>query len=220
MRLVWIDVQVSHLDLRANPGHARFTFEDICVAIFFGQHDRSFARRRDAGGENDLCSFVRHQAHPAPQAENRIEHRAYRVRERAIFHDRDRLSGRVAATQKSVPISFKLNPSDRFDRGRQYVHAPFRLVLCRAWPPARKQCAVRAVALSFNKQVAEGGMGQVVGPRSKDDFGVTGQFDLARTGRVICHRQTAHLSIVFSRDDYFEMGHNAKVAPPKVGFVF
>ncbi len=37
MRLVRIDVQMSHLDLRARPGHSRFTFKDVRVAIFFSQ---------------------------------------------------------------------------------------------------------------------------------------------------------------------------------------
>src|ERR1700704_1692843 len=35
MGLVGIDVQMSHLDLSTGPGHPRFTFEDICVAILF-----------------------------------------------------------------------------------------------------------------------------------------------------------------------------------------
>src|SRR6266404_4878799 len=54
MRLVRIDVQVSHLYLRARPGHPRFTFKDIRVAIFFRQRDRMVARLCYPGRENNF----------------------------------------------------------------------------------------------------------------------------------------------------------------------
>src|SRR5258708_139210 len=109
MGLVRIDVQMSHLDLRASPGHARFTFKDIYVAIFFSQRDRMVARLRYAGRENDLRGFVWQQTHAASQAENWIEHGAHRVRERTIFHYCDRLGSGMTAAKKADPISFKLD---------------------------------------------------------------------------------------------------------------
>src|SRR6266851_1855174 len=114
MGLVGIDVQVTHLDLRPGPGHARFTFENIRVAILFGQRDCVVPRLGHAGRENNLGGFVRRQAHPASQTENRIEDGADRVRERAILHYSYRLGGGVATAEKTRPISFKLDPGDRF----------------------------------------------------------------------------------------------------------
>src|SRR5882757_8142823 len=57
MRLVGIDVQMSHLDLGAGPGHPRFTFEDIRVAILFSQRDGMVARLGYAGREYNLRGF-------------------------------------------------------------------------------------------------------------------------------------------------------------------
>ncbi len=174
MRLVGIDVQMGHLDLGTRPGHPRFTFKDICVAIFFSQRDRMISRLCYTGGENDLRAFVRQQTHAASQAENRVEYGAHYVRERAIFHYGHRRGCSVPATKKADPVSFKLDASDRFGRGRQHMHAPLRLILRRAGTTARKERAVRRMILSFDKQIAERGMRKIVGPGSQDDFGVAG----------------------------------------------
>src|SRR6266404_12205 len=185
MRLVRIDVQMSHLYLRARPGHPRFAFKDIRVAIFFSQRDRMVARLGYPGRENDLRGFIGEQAQPASQAENRIEHSAHGVRKWAIFHHCDRLCRRVSAAKKAHPIGFKLNAGDRFGRSRQYMHAPPGLVLRRAGPAARQERTVLCVVFSFNKQIAERWMRQIVGPGSQDNFRIAGQFDLTRTRRVI-----------------------------------
>ena len=114
MRLVGIDVQMTHLHLGARPCQTRLTFEDIRVAIFFSERDRVVARLCYAGGENDVRGFVRQQTNPATQAENWIEHGAHRVRERTIFHYRDRRGSGMPTTKKAGPIGFKLDPRDGF----------------------------------------------------------------------------------------------------------
>ena len=74
MGFVGIDVQMSHLDLRARPGQTRFPLEDIRVAIFFCERHGVLARRGHPGRENNLRSFVRLQAYAATETEDWIEH--------------------------------------------------------------------------------------------------------------------------------------------------
>src|SRR5688500_6444513 len=56
--LVRIDMQVRHLDLRPRPGHPRLALKYSRVKILFTECERLFTRFRDAGGENDLDTFV------------------------------------------------------------------------------------------------------------------------------------------------------------------
>ena len=219
MRLVRINVQVTHFDLRSRPGHPRFTLEDVRVVILLSEGDRLLARFGNAGSKDDLGSFIRLEANAATQTENRIEHGADRIRKRAILDDRNRVCGRVPPAEKTRTVSFKLNPADRIAAGRQHVHAPNGLVLCRTRTPMGQQRVVRRVKFSFNEQVAERGMGEVVSAWGQHDFGIAGQFDFARAIRIIRQRNAAHLGIVFGRNNHFHVGNDAGVTPPKIGFV-
>ena len=93
VRLVGGDAEVAQLDLRLRPGEARDAVERGRIPVLVGERERALARVGDDRRQLDARRRPGGQAHAAAQAEDRIEHRADRVRERPPLLDRDRDPG-------------------------------------------------------------------------------------------------------------------------------
>ena len=125
--LVGFDAEVMELDLGLRPRQDRRPLERGRLAVLVGEVEDLVAgsgddRREDrvdrrAGGERD----------PAAEAEDRVEHRADRVRERMPVDDRDRRADRPAAAEEAGAIRFVLDDPARLLLDRGDVRRPDRL---------------------------------------------------------------------------------------------
>ncbi len=115
-----------------------------------------------------------------PEAEDRIQHRADRVRQRAPVDDRDRRADRPAAAEEAGAVRFVLDDARR--------SAPSTAATCAAQiggssAERGRRVASRAPISGTNsvcdEQVLEGRVGDVGGLRREHDLGVRRQLDLA-----------------------------------------
>ena len=83
VRLFAFDPEVMELHLALDPGQHGRALEGADVAIAVGEVQRLLARRGDEGREGDPRAAPRRNAHPAAQADDRVEHRARGVGQRA-----------------------------------------------------------------------------------------------------------------------------------------
>ena len=78
---VGLDAQVMQLDLSLRPRQDRRAFERGRLAVFVGQVEDLLSRLGDDRGEDRVRGSAGRERDPAPEAEDRIQHRADRVRE-------------------------------------------------------------------------------------------------------------------------------------------
>ena len=138
MRLFRVDLEVTHLDLRFGPGQAQLALENIRIVILVGERHRLFARVRHGGAERKSHRLIGRNSHAPSQAENRIEHGAGRVRQRTIFHDRNRITGVSPTSEETAAIGFVLHRADQFTFGNDDVNAPDWFVFGRTHAPVRE----------------------------------------------------------------------------------
>ena len=70
------DAEMAKLNLGLRPGEGKSALEGGDVAMLVGQFERLLACGGHHGGENDARGGAGRNAHGAPQAHDRIEHRA------------------------------------------------------------------------------------------------------------------------------------------------
>ena len=109
MGLVRLDPEVMELDLGLRPGEGRGPLEGGRLAVLVGQVEDLVARLRDDGGEDRVGGRAGGEPDPAPEAEDRVQHRPDRVRQRAAVDDRDRRADRPAPAEEPGAIRLVLD---------------------------------------------------------------------------------------------------------------
>ena len=99
---------MPELHLRLRPGHRRRPLEYRRVAVLVGEVERRLARRRHQGREGDAHGRARGEAHRAPQAEDRVEHRADRVRQGVAVDHRHRGPHPAPAAEEAQAVGLVL----------------------------------------------------------------------------------------------------------------
>ena len=95
----------------------------------------------------------------------------------------------------------------------QDVNRPGAGLVRGARPPVAQQGGAFRKVLRLHEQLAERGVGQVVGGGGEDDLGVARDLDLARAIAMVGHREPPHLDVVFGRYRDVELGRDVVVAP-------
>ena len=154
MRLFRVDLEVTHLDLRFGPRQAQLAFENIWIVILVSERHRFFARMRHGRAERKSHRLIRRNSHASSQAENRIEHGAGRVRQRTIFHDRDRITRCSPTSEETAAIGFILHRADQFTFGNDDVNAPDWFVFGRT-PAVREDGVLTGEEFRLDEEIAE-----------------------------------------------------------------
>ena len=128
MRVLRLDIEMAHRNLRACPRQSRFALEHVRVVILVGEAQRIFARAGDGGRKGQAHGLIRLDAHALAERKNRIEHRADRVREWAVFRHGGGRGSVMAAPEKTRAVGFILHRADRFTLDRNRMDAPHRRV--------------------------------------------------------------------------------------------
>ena len=218
--LVRPDAEVVELDLRPGPGQRRRALEHRGIAILLGEREGLVARRRDQGREDDAGAGRRRQAHPPPQAEDRIEHRAGRVRQRPAVDHRHRRSDPAAATEKPHPVGLVLRAPPlpgprRRPRGRPRRTAPSG---ARARRVANRASSC-GDGLGLHEEVREHRVRRLRGGWREHELGVRGDLDLPRPRAEVGERHATELGVVLRRDDHLEGRRDRAVPPVELGAV-
>ena len=79
------------------------------LAVLVGEVEHLLARSRHDRGEDRVRRRARGERHAAPQAEDRIQHRADRVRQWTAVDDRDRRPDRPAAAEETGAVGLVLD---------------------------------------------------------------------------------------------------------------
>ncbi len=162
-----------------------------------------------AGGEPD----------PAAEAEDRIQHRADRVRERTPVDDRDRRADRPAPAEEAGAIRLVLDDPAGLLLDRRDVRGPDRLLVPGSRTAGRQQGADIGGELGLHEQVLEGRVSDVGRLRREHDLRVRRQLDLARCGAEIGQRHAADLRVVLRRHDDGQAGRDRAVATGELGVI-
>ena len=185
MCFLGIDIQVRHFNLRFGPRQPDLAFKSVRIVILVGQQHCLFARPRHDGAEGTAHGFAGWDSYAAAQTEHWIEHRAGRIRQRPVFHHRNRIGGRVAPAEEPTAISFVLHSAYQIALDNHHVSAPDGLVLARTLAAMCQNCVFRREEFRFDEKVTESRMGGISLRRVENHLCVACQFDLARARRAV-----------------------------------
>ena len=184
------------------------------LVVALGQGQGRLAGRRHPRGEGQPHEAAGRQANALPQADDGIEHDAGRAGERAAVEGL-RVLGTAPAAQEARAVGLPFHRALRPAFQAQDVNGPGPGLVGGARPPMAEERRALGQVLGLDEQLAERGMGQVVGGRGEDDLGVARDLDLARPIAVVGHGQPAHLHVVFGRDGDVELRGDVVVAAVK-----
>ena len=150
---------------------------------------------------------------PAPQAEDRIEHRARGVRQGPTVDDGHRGADRAAAAQEAGPVRLALGAARGLAFHHDGVGGPHRGLRRRAHAAGGQQRAEVGEELGLDEQVGEGGVGRVGRRRGELELGVGGELQLPDPVTPVRDRDAPDLGVVLGRDDDLEHGRDRAVQP-------
>ena len=180
VRLVGLDPEVVELDLGLRPGEGRGALEGGRLAVLVGEvEDLARATRRRRWRRSRAPWRPGASVHPAAEAEDRVEHGADRVRQRAPVDHRDGRPDRPAAAEEAGAIRLVLDDAAGLSLDRRDVGGPDRPLVARSRPAGRQQRADLGRELGLHEQVLERRVGDVGRLRRQHDLGVRRQLDLA-----------------------------------------
>ena len=221
MRLVRLDAEVVELHLGLGPGEGgrpleRGRLRGTCRR---GRAPRRATRRRPSRRSRGRSRRAR--ADPAAEAEDRVEHRADRVRQRPPVDHRRPASGPNGPGRGSAPGRSRTGstaPLVLLDRGD--VRGPDRrLVAAIVGRRVASSAPMLGDELGLHEQVLEGRVGDVGRLRCEGDLGVRRQLDLARLRAEVGQRHAPDLGVVLGRDDDRQAGRDRAVAARELGVV-
>ena len=150
---VGLHAQVMELDLGMCPGQRGRPFERRRRAVLVGEFEDVLTRVGDDRGEDRVNRVAGLDLHSGPKAEDRIQHRTYRVRQRAAVDDRDGRTERSAPPEESSAISLVLDEVDRLLLHRDDMGGPHRLFVRGPWTAGCQQGADVWNELGLHEQV-------------------------------------------------------------------
>src|SRR5437867_3432566 len=103
-----VDAEIVELYLRLGPGERSSPVVGSDVPMLVNKIQCCRTRWRHQGPEADTHDSARRNAHAMAQGEDRIKHRANRVRERPAVDDRERAPSGAATTEKAGSVSLYL----------------------------------------------------------------------------------------------------------------
>ena len=170
--LVGLDPEVVELDLGLRPGEGRRPLEGGRLAVLVGQVQDLLARLGDDRREDRVGGRPRGEPDPAAEAEDRVQHRADRVRERTPVDDRDRRADRPTPAEEAGPIGLVLDDPAGLLLDRRDVRGPDRRLVAGSWTAGRQEGADLGDELGLHEQVLEGRVSDIGRLRREDDLRV------------------------------------------------
>jgi hypothetical protein len=131
-----------------------------------------------------------------PQAQDRIEHRARRVRKRPALPDRAGVADAAAAPEEPRAVGLVLHGAQGLSLDGRHVRDPDRLLLGPARSPRGEEGLEAGRELRLDEEIGEGGVGPVDGSRREHELGEGRDLDLARPRAEVRERDLPDLGVV------------------------
>ena len=182
------------------------------VVVPLREGEGRLPRGRHSRGEGEPHEPARRETNALPQADHGVEHDSGGAGERASIEGLGIL-GAASAAQETAAIGLPLHRPLRPAFEAQDVDGPGGGLVRPPRPPMAEEGGALGQVLGLDEQLAEGGVGQIVGRGGEDDLRIARDLDLPGTVAVVGHGQPAHLDVVFGRDRDVELGGDVVVAP-------
>ncbi len=182
------------------------------IVVALREREGRLAARGHPGGEREPHHAPRREAHALAQAHDGVEQHAGGAGERAPVERLGVLRAAAPAEEVAavaLPLHRTLRPALLADD----VHREELGVLRGARPAPTEQRVALGHVLRLDEELAEGGVGEVVGVRREHDLGVARDLELPRALAVVRHLQPAHLDVVLGRDGDVELRSDLVVGP-------
>ena len=193
--LVAGDAEVPQLDLRVRVGEGEGASGGAGVVVLLGQHQRRLAVGRDPGRERHAYEAAGGQAYALAQADDRIQHRADGAGQRAAVEG-DRVLRRASAAEEPGAVALPLHGPLHAPFHAQHVHGKQARFLRRPRPAAAEESRAVGDVLGLQEQLAEGGVGEIVGREAEDRLGVARDLDLPGPVAAVGEGESPHLHVV------------------------
>src|SRR5258705_4599887 len=141
-RFARVDAEIVELHLRLGPCQRSRPVVSGDIPMLVNEIEGGRTRWRHQSPEADTHDGARGNAHAMAQDEDRIKHRANRVRERSTVDDRERAPGAAAATEETGPVGLDLRLPHGLAVDNGEVRGP-DLRLARRAPSSRRQDGAR-----------------------------------------------------------------------------
>ena len=172
MGFVGLDPQVMELDLGLRPGQGRRPLEGGRVTVLVGQVQDLLAGLGNHRREDRMGGRTRGEPDPAAEAEDRIQHRAHRVRERTSVDDRGRGADRPTPAEEARPVRLVLDDPAGLLLDDGDMGGPDRLLVAGSWSAGRQEGPDLGDELGLHEQVLEGRVRDIGRLGREDDLGV------------------------------------------------
>ncbi len=191
---------MPQFDLRMRAGQGDRARDRPTVVVLLDESPGPRLGVGESGRERQPRGASGRQANRLAEADDRIEHGAGRVRQRAAAAERGGVGERPPASDEPRPVGFVLGGAADAAAAAQYVDQ-----VDAVGTGPRTARAEQGVPFGYGRrldeEVAERRVGQVGARRGEDDFGVAGQVEAACPMAVVGDRHAPQLGIVFGRDD-------------------
>jgi hypothetical protein len=153
VRLVRLDAEMMQLHPRLGPRQGGRAVEGRGVVILVGERDRLVTRGRHDRGEQDADGLERTDPHAAPKTDDRVEHRADGVRQRAAVEHGPRGRDVATSTDEARPVGLPLQRADGLALDARHVGEPHRRLVRRARTPGGEERVQLGDGIRLNEQV-------------------------------------------------------------------
>ena len=211
-RVVDGEAEVPQLDLAVRAGERQRPGDGAPVVVLLHEAVGLFFGLGKAGDEGDAGRAAGRQPHELTQRDDRVEHRAGRVRQRVGGRQRDRIPERAAAPDEARAVGLELRRRADAPAAAEQVEE-IGPGAARARPARADQRITLGQRRRLDEQVRERRVREVGLRRRQHDFRVAGEIEAARLAAVVGDRDPPQLDVVLGRDDDLGARLQASVDP-------
>ena len=208
--------QLLQNDVAVRPGQIEDAIGKRGIVILLRECIDAGPRFGDPGHDIDLYRFLRFQEHRLPDADDRVEHRPRRIRQRRTTLEGSRGGERPMPPDEPKPIGLVGNPAGRGTAHRHHVHHPWRLFFGRPRSSRAVDGMTAADEFRLNEQIAEGRMRFVLRLRGEYDLRVARHFNRPRSVGTVAQGDATQLDVVFWRDTDLRIRFDLVIGPTKL----
>ena len=200
-------------NLGVRVGEGERPGRDARVVVLLREAPGRLRVRHDAGREREAREAAGGDSQPGPDAEDGIEDRARRPRERASL-ERLGLLRPAPAAQEARPVGLPFHRRLRAAVDREDVEREERRLLRRPRPAPREEGGGLGDPLRLDEELPEAGIRRVLRESAERELDEARELDLPRPLAEVRQRDAPHLGVVLGRNRHLEARLDLVVAAP------
>ena len=197
------DAEMALGDLRLGVSEGEDAGGDAVVVELLRADARARLVGGHAGGERNAGEAPGRQPQPGPEAQDGVEDRAGRAREGSTVHGH-RVVRPAPPSEEPHAVGLPFDLRLRRSLDGEDVERDERRVVRGARPPSRHERRVVGDPRGLDEELAQRGVGDVLGDGAQAQLDVARQLDLARAVAPVGQRDAPYLGVVPRSDSDFE----------------